>query len=129
MFVHYEEGEVPRDVGSGNVDKHGVGNSQGTTSGAGGDHGSVEPTGRQSVSSTGRKKFRRKSLFNHRSEGSGSLERPKKRPRENNDVFGLDKLFGIISEASESGGSGETAGNDCFLTPDLNQRVAAGGSG
>ncbi|KAJ0508026.1 putative RNA recognition motif domain, nucleotide-binding alpha-beta plait domain superfamily [Helianthus annuus] len=129
MSVHCEEGEVRRDVGSGNVDNDGVGNSHGITSRAGGVHGLAEPSGRQTVSSTGGKKFRRKSLFNNRSEGSGSIERPKKRPRENNDLFGLDKLIGIISEASESGGSGEAAGNDCFLTPDLNQRVTAGGSG
>ncbi|KAF5813597.1 putative RNA recognition motif domain, nucleotide-binding alpha-beta plait domain superfamily [Helianthus annuus] len=43
---------------------------------------------------TGRKKFRRKSLVTNRSGGSGSSERPKKRPRENNDMFDIDRLIG-----------------------------------
>ncbi|MFS7989270.1 hypothetical protein Hanom_Chr11g01044721 [Helianthus anomalus] len=104
VFAHCEEGEVRRDEGLGNVDNDGVGSSHGISTGAGDVHGLAEPSEVQNVTSTGRKKFRRKSLFKNKSEGSGSLERPKKRPRENNDMFDLDKLIGILSDASESGG-------------------------
>ncbi|KAJ0892121.1 putative RNA-directed DNA polymerase [Helianthus annuus] len=78
--------------------------------------------------SKGRKKFRRRSLFKNRIEGSGSLERPKKRPRENNDLFGLDRLIGILSGNSDgvgSDGSDNAAVDDVFVTPDLNRRASA----
>ncbi|MFS8019718.1 hypothetical protein Hanom_Chr15g01406991 [Helianthus anomalus] len=49
------------------------------------------------VKASSRKKFWRKSLYNHRGESSGSLERPKKHLRDENDIFGLDKIIGIMS--------------------------------
>ncbi|KAM0049057.1 putative RNA recognition motif domain, nucleotide-binding alpha-beta plait domain superfamily [Helianthus debilis subsp. tardiflorus] len=114
-----EEGEVIRDEVL-SSDAIGVSN------GDGGVDDSEVSHGAHMAASMGRKKFRRKSLFKNRNEGSGSLERPKKRPRENNDMFGLDRLIGIFSEANETDVNTEQVGEDTFLTPDLNQRAATG---
>ncbi|KAJ0524618.1 putative RNA recognition motif domain, nucleotide-binding alpha-beta plait domain superfamily [Helianthus annuus] len=88
-FMHAEEATVEVDVSGGA--ENGIGNSMG---------GNVEVcmdgvSGSHSAAATGRKKFRRKNLFNNRNASSGSLERPKKRARENNDMFGLNKLIAI----------------------------------
>ncbi|KAJ0679989.1 putative RNA recognition motif domain, nucleotide-binding alpha-beta plait domain superfamily [Helianthus annuus] len=88
-FMHAEEATVEVDVSGGA--ENGIGNSMG---------GNVEVcmdgvSGSHSAAATGRKKFRRKNLFNNRNASSGSLERPKKRARENNDMFGLNKLIVI----------------------------------
>ncbi|KAL9992415.1 hypothetical protein Hdeb2414_s0015g00446931 [Helianthus debilis subsp. tardiflorus] len=48
-----------------------------------------------------RKKFRRKALFRNRGEVSVSHECPKKRQRDDNDMFGLDKLIGIVASSSD----------------------------
>ncbi|MFS8004971.1 hypothetical protein Hanom_Chr13g01232041 [Helianthus anomalus] len=90
--------------------------------------GSEGLSGTQSCLSKGRKKFRRKSLLKNRNEGSGSLERPKKRPRENNDMFGLDRLIGILSDNGDSvssDGDVNVEAEEVFLTPDLNRRAPA----
>ncbi|MFS7960243.1 hypothetical protein Hanom_Chr08g00700931 [Helianthus anomalus] len=55
----------------------------------------------RNVNSMTRKKYRRKSLFKSRGESGGSCERPKKRLRDENDIFGLDKLIGIMSSNSD----------------------------
>ncbi|MFS7993090.1 hypothetical protein Hanom_Chr12g01089991 [Helianthus anomalus] len=89
-----EEGEVIRDevLSSDAIDVEGNAQDLGVSNGGGGVDDSEVSHGAHMAASTGRKKFRRKSLFKNRNEGSGSIERPKKRPRENNDMFGLDRL-------------------------------------
>ncbi|MFS7931604.1 hypothetical protein Hanom_Chr04g00357881 [Helianthus anomalus] len=76
------------------------------------DHGVADTSVVQPVTANVRKKFRRKSLFKNRNEGSGSLERPKKRHMENNDMFGLDKLIGILSGTDDSNDSIVGVGDD-----------------
>ncbi|KAJ0599837.1 hypothetical protein HanIR_Chr03g0109631 [Helianthus annuus] len=74
---------------------------------------------------TGRKKFRRKSLVTNRSGGSGSSERPKKRPRENNDMFDIDRLIGVLHVPAEVSRGNESGDEGVFLTPDLNKGLSS----
>ncbi|KAF5800980.1 putative RNA recognition motif domain, nucleotide-binding alpha-beta plait domain superfamily [Helianthus annuus] len=88
-FMHAEEATVEVDVSGGAENGNGIsmgGNVEVCMDGVSGSH---------SAAATGRKKFRRKNLFNNRNASSGSLERPKKRARDNNDMFGLNKLIVI----------------------------------
>ncbi|KAI3705363.1 hypothetical protein L1987_75599 [Smallanthus sonchifolius] len=73
-----------------------------------------------------RKKFRRKKLFKNRGESSGSQERPKKRLRDDNDPFVLDKLIGIISTNTVYDVDEETVCNEDGVIPDLNTQSDAG---
>lgn len=70
--------------------------------------------------SKGRKKFRRKNMFKNRGEASGSQERPKKRSRDDNDPFGLDRLIGIMATSTPQGTNEERESHGTFCTPDLN---------
>lgn len=92
---------------------------------------SVERSDEPVIKGTGRKKFRRKSLFNNRSGGTGSGERPKKRSRENNDLFDVDRLIGImqvnpvvpssVETGGEENGGSRSEDSGVFMTPDLNK--------
>ncbi|KAJ0699565.1 putative RNA recognition motif domain, nucleotide-binding alpha-beta plait domain superfamily [Helianthus annuus] len=72
--------------------------------------------------SVARRKFRRRSLFKNRGDASGSQERPKKRQRDGNDIFGLDKLIGIVDYTPVHTSSVERDSDGDFCTPDLNKR-------
>ncbi|MFS7927233.1 hypothetical protein Hanom_Chr04g00306581 [Helianthus anomalus] len=76
-----------------------------------------------------RKKYRRKNGFNDRVGSSGSNERPKKRAREDNDLFGIDRLIGIVNSlpSQSTGEDKEASVSTGFCTPDLNKSVGAGG--
>ena len=64
-----------------------------------------------------RKKLRRKSLFQKRSGSTGSQGRPKKRCREENDMFGLDKLIGIMSQSEAPLQKEQELEDESFVTP------------
>ena len=87
----------------------------------------IGDSGVRTVTSEVQKKFRRKSLFKHRCEANGSHERPKKRARDDNDMFGLDKLIGIMSPKSDHIHNEEIDMHGGFLTPDLNKKTDVGG--
>ncbi|KAI3801741.1 hypothetical protein L1987_29855 [Smallanthus sonchifolius] len=76
--------------------------------------------------SLARKKFRRKALFKNRGEVTGSYERPKKRQRDDNDMFGLDKLIGIVAPPSDHSFCGIRDSDEDLCTPDLNKRYDMG---
>ncbi|KAF5819567.1 putative RNA recognition motif domain, nucleotide-binding alpha-beta plait domain superfamily [Helianthus annuus] len=84
LNVEREEGELPQFevLVNDHVEVEDNGQCNSTHDTVEGVDGSEGLSGTQSCLSKGRKKFRRKSLFKNRNEGSGSLERPKKRPRE-----------------------------------------------
>ncbi|MFS7902826.1 hypothetical protein Hanom_Chr01g00015901 [Helianthus anomalus] len=72
----------------------------------------------------GRKKFRKKIFFFNRASSSGIQERPKKRPRENDnssDPFELDRLIGIIKEGPKYGDGNveDSSGSHEYCTADL----------
>ncbi|MFS7934897.1 hypothetical protein Hanom_Chr05g00397021 [Helianthus anomalus] len=73
--------------------------------------------------STSQKKYKKKPLFKNRVVSPGSQERPKKRARENSDIFGLDKLIGIINSSSSGNETSEEEASISvgFCTPDLNK--------
>ncbi|KAI3775000.1 hypothetical protein L1987_49568 [Smallanthus sonchifolius] len=71
--------------------------------------------------SLARKKFRRKALFKNRGEVTGSYERPKKRQRDDNDMFGLDKLISIVAPPSDHSFCGIRDSDEGLCTPDLNK--------
>ncbi|KAI3712069.1 hypothetical protein L1987_70618 [Smallanthus sonchifolius] len=75
--------------------------------------------------SLARKKFRRKALFKNRGEVTGSYERPKKRQRDDNDMFGLDKLIGIVAPPSDHSFCGKVKGSveQCNFNGDPDTRL------
>ncbi|MFS7938320.1 hypothetical protein Hanom_Chr05g00438261 [Helianthus anomalus] len=72
-----------------------------------------------------RKTFRRKHFFKNKGESNGSHERPKKRQRDDNDPFGLDRIIVIMSVNTPQQESDERDANFCegFVTQDLNSNV------
>ncbi|KAI3818529.1 hypothetical protein L1987_12338 [Smallanthus sonchifolius] len=76
--------------------------------------------------SLARKKFRRKALFKNKGEVTGSYKRPKKRQRDDNDMFGLDKLIGIVAPPSDHSFCGIRDSDEGLCTPDLNKRYDMG---
>ncbi|MFS7969765.1 hypothetical protein Hanom_Chr09g00813001 [Helianthus anomalus] len=76
------------------------------------------------------KKYRRKSSSKKTGDSNGPHERPKKRPREDGDPFGLDKIIGIMADRPSQDGREVTENGSSadFCTPDLNQQAGGGES-
>ncbi|KAJ0600784.1 hypothetical protein HanIR_Chr03g0121051 [Helianthus annuus] len=110
----FEVGEI-RDEEVVTKEVHNDGDCDGTSKETNGEASNSAQSG---VRSGNRKKFRKK-----RGESGGSQERPKKRFREDNDMFGLDKLIGIMSSNAENTHNEESHLDGSLMTTDLKKSL------